>query len=366
MSTRWLTIVVGVLLAVSLVSCGKPPPPPPAPVIHLVTIDNANPRRDADGHILDAHGGCIQYFNGLFYLYGTAYGTNLDSLDLRDHFVAYSSPDLQQWKLEGTLIPNQPQGVYTRPYVVFNATTHKYVLWYNWFPKLWDGQAGVATSDSPTGPFTVVTPAAHLHGNGPGDGSLFQDDDGTAYYIYTSMKENYSVRVEQLTPDYLDTSGQVGDVFVRGTEAPVLFHRGAMYYVLVGSLCPDCPQGNEVYVLTATNPLAHFVPRLDWSINRRTEAGSVQTAPGMTNVTVENKTTVPNIAAQQTWVLKMPGAGDPVFLWMGDRWGSTPDGQKGHDFQYWSPPMEFDATGRLMPLQNVPKWSATWETRPVQ
>lgn len=352
------------VLAIFLVSCSQGPPPEPL-FTGTIKVDNEHPRRDVDGHIIDAHGGCIQIFNGRFYLYGTAYGTNLDSLDTRDYFVAYSSPDLQQWKLEGRLIPDQPQGIYTRPYVIYNSTTHKYVLWYNWFAKLWVGQAGVATSDSPTGPFTVVTPAAHVRGNCPGDGSLFKDDDGTAYYVYTSMNENYSVRVERLTPDYLDTAGEAGDVFVRGTEAPILFHRGATYYVLTGSLCPDCPEGNEVFVLTATNPLAHFIPRLDWNINRRPEAGTVPLRAGQASVVVEKKDRVPNIPAQQTWVLKIPTAGEPVFLWLGDRWGSTPDGQKGHDFQFWSPPLEFDATGRLMPLTNAPQWSLTLDGKPA-
>lgn len=29
--------------------------------------------------------------------------------------------------------------------------------------------------------------------------------------------------------------------------------------------------------------------------------------------------------------------GTTAFVWTGDRWKSTPDGQKGHDFQYWQP-----------------------------
>ena len=36
---------------------------------------------------------------------------------------------------------------------------------------------------------------------------------------------------------------------------------------------------------------------------------------------------------------------------MGDRWGSRPDGVKGHDFQYWSRPLEFTADGGILPLQ---------------
>jgi hypothetical protein len=35
---------------------------------------------------------------------------------------------------------------------------------------------------------------------------------------------------------------------------------------------------------------------------------------------------------------------------MGDRWGSRPDGIKGHDFQYWSRPLEFEADGMIKQL----------------
>jgi hypothetical protein len=31
-------------------------------------------------------------------------------------------------------------------------------------------------------------------------------------------------------------------------------------------------------------------------------------------------------------------------MWQGDRWQSSPDGQKGHDFTYFGP-MTFDANG---------------------
>ena len=50
---------------------------------------------------------------------------------------------------------HQPEGIYYRPYVIYNARTRKYVLWYNWYKKTWDGQYGVATSDRPQGPFTI-------------------------------------------------------------------------------------------------------------------------------------------------------------------------------------------------------------------
>ena len=40
----------------------------------IVTIDNSMPRRDVDGKIIDAHGGCLHFYDGRYYLYGEAYG----------------------------------------------------------------------------------------------------------------------------------------------------------------------------------------------------------------------------------------------------------------------------------------------------
>jgi hypothetical protein len=46
---------------------------------------------------------------------------------------------------------------------------------------------------------------------------------------------------------------------------------------------------------------------------------------------------------------------------MGDRWGSRPDGVKGHDFQFWSAPLRFGADDNILPIENVPTWQANVE-----
>lgn len=48
--------------------------PAATPQARTVTIRNDVPRRDVQGHIIDAHDGCLHFFNGRYYLYGTAYG----------------------------------------------------------------------------------------------------------------------------------------------------------------------------------------------------------------------------------------------------------------------------------------------------
>jgi hypothetical protein len=335
---------LAVFLAVGTLACNDRHRPPdggtPTRRLQTVTINNSMPRRDVSGNIIDAHGGGLQYFNGRFYLYGTAYGTNDNSLALNCPFRVYSSPDLEQWTYEGELLRQPPTGIYTRPSVVFNLRTRKYVLWYNWFPKLWDGQAAVATSDSPVGPFTIINPDVHLSQTRLGDGSLFVDDDGTGYYIYTSMGDGYSVRVERLTPDYLGATGETSKVLAKGGEAPVLFRRRNLYFALCGPLCPDCPEGSLIQVFSATSPLGPFYPRS--VLNHRAEDGATV------------------MRAQQACVAKIPMAAEPLYIWMGDRWQSSPDKVKGHDAQFWSAPLQFSPDGDIRPIKNIQRWDITW------
>lgn len=355
--------------AIFLVSCSRQ-----SQNVQMVTISNVDPRLDVKGQIVDAHGGCLQYFSGRFYLYGTAFGTNRDYAAYNCPLVVYSSPDLKIWTFEGDLLKSPPDGVFYRPYVVFNPKTRKYVAWYNWYPKLWHGQDGVAVSDNPGGPFTIVCPKAHLAGSCPGDGSLFVDDDGTGYYIYTDIAEDYAVRVERLTPDFLDSSGKISNVMSSETEAPVLFRRNDVYYALCGPLCASCPKGSDVQVFTSSSPLGPYSTQLSANINSLSSAGNLtkSTVTSSTNsgragtktgggywLTFPPRASVPFIPAQQTWIAKIPANGDSVYIWMGDRWGSNPDGLIAHDFQYWVP-LDFTADGHILRLKGIARWYIGW------
>ncbi len=77
---------------------------------------------------------------------------------------------------------------------------------------------------------------------GNGDGSLFVDDDGTGYYIYTSIREGYTIHIERLTPDYLGVTGESSSVLAVGGEAPVLFRRNRFYYALFRAFCAFFPR----------------------------------------------------------------------------------------------------------------------------
>jgi hypothetical protein len=299
-------------------------------------VQNTEPRCDVNGDIIDAHDGCLQYFNGRYYLYGTAYGRSA-GFGINNRFRVYSSANMEHWQFEGELIENQPDGVFYRPYVVYNAATRKYVLWFNWYPQLWDGFMGAAVSDTPVGPFKIATMDVKLSQarDRPGDGSLFVDDDGTGYFIYTVIGQGHAIRVERLTADYLGSTGETSEVLATGCEAPAMFRRGNLYYTLFDSNCCFCVRGSGARVFTAASPLGPYTYR--GNINR-------------------DVTGNPIIAAQQTYVARLPAPGGDTYVWMGDRWGSRPDGIKGHDLQYWSAPLQFLPDGNIAPLADRPGW----------
>ena len=312
-----------------------------SPKFQSITVRNADPRRDVKGEIVDAHDGCLQFFAGRYYLYGTAYGKSA-GYSINNRFRVYSSPDLQHWNFEGELLKEPPDGVYYRPYVVRNPKTGKYILWYNWYPKLWEGQVGVAISDTPVGPFTIVNAKVHLSQAeySPGDGSPFVDEDGIAYFIYTAIDQDHSVRVERLTADFLGSSGEASKVLGTDAEAPAMFRRDNRYYALFDTTCCFCSAGSGARVLVAASPLGPY--REMANINRRPDGQVI-------------------VPAQQTFVAGIPAKDGTAFLWMADRWGSRPDGIKGHDLQFWSAPLRFASDGAILPIENVDSWKLTIE-----
>lgn len=295
-----------------------------------ITISNVEPRRDhLNGSIVDVHDGCLETFEGRYYLYGTAYA-DTDGFVPTNRYVCYRSDDLVSWTFQGELLLNPPAGVYYRPYVKYNQHTKKYVLWYNWYPTLWDGQYGVATSDTPEGPFTIHNGNVKVRNAKPGDHGLFVDEDGTGYVIYTSIALNHGISIEKLSDDYMSSTLEGTGLLAEGCEACAMFKRDGKYYALFDDCCCFCPQGTGAKVFTATSPLGPYTQ--SGNINRKEDG-------------------TPVIAAQQTHVAQIPSPQGMQYLWMGDRWGSRPDGIKGHDFQYWSSPMKFRPDGTIEPLK---------------
>jgi hypothetical protein len=327
-----------------------------------VVIDNSKPRRDTDGQILDAHEGCLRFFNGKYYLYGTRFGhANGEG---ENPYGVYSSADLEEWTNEGIILTNTAKGTLWRPHVVYNEKTHKYVLWYHG-----GGGMGVATADRPEGPFHEVNADAPRTHQDNGDLGLFRDSNGTAYITYTyrdkftfppseqllSIREEpipyYRIVVEELSLDYLSGAGRVTAPVAGNSEAPSLFRRGDLYYLMFDNTCGFCAAGTGARVYIARQPLGPFTYK--GNINRAGPQSRNLPSP-WTKVGTGRKDAI--VKAQQSCVAVLPGPHGEQYLWMGDRWGSTPDGIKGHDLQYWAP-LLFDPDGMIQQLENKSTWT---------
>jgi len=59
----------------------------------IAVITNTVARAGTDGNIVDAHEGCLEFFEGRSYLYGTRYG-EADGSTKANKYVCYSSDNL--------------------------------------------------------------------------------------------------------------------------------------------------------------------------------------------------------------------------------------------------------------------------------
>jgi hypothetical protein len=233
-----------------------------------IKVDNANPRYDVTGKIVDAHDGRIIQFDNKYYWYGTSYGKT-NGFTNANTYVCYSSPNMMDWTFEGKLLQGEKPGVYYRPHVVYNKKNKQYILWFNWNPTLWNGQFGVATSNKPTGPFTMLNENVKVKNSalGVGDLGVFIDDDEVAYLSYNTI-QNHKLSVEKLDENYTASTMQGSPIIIEHCEAGGMFKKNGLYYLLTDYTCCFCTQGSGAQVFTASNPLGPYNFRQN--INRYT------------------------------------------------------------------------------------------------
>ena len=152
------------------------------------------------------------------------------------------------------------------------------------------------------------------------------DDDGSGFLIYTSLAQAHSISIAPLSPDFTESLPAQNTDFLPGTdhtscfEAPALFKRAGVYYATVSVCSCFGKAGADVWVYTSLHPLGPYT--------RRADLGNAE-------------------HSQQNYVFIAPlTSGETAYVWTGDRWKSTPDGQKAHDFQYWQP-LNFTSGGEL-------------------
>ncbi|XP_057482698.1 uncharacterized protein LOC130769416 isoform X2 [Actinidia eriantha] len=272
---------------------------------------------DTDGNPIQAHGGGILYDEKSRKYYW--YGEFKEGPTYRAHKKAaarvdiigvgcYSSKDLWTWKHEGIVLVAEEtdethdlhkSNVLERPKVIYNEKTGKYVMWMHVDDANYTkASVGIAVSDSPTGPFDYLY-SKRPHGFDSRDMTIFKDDDGVAYLIYSS-EDNSELHVGPLNPDYLDVTRVMRTILVgQHREAPAVFKYQGTYYMITSGCTGWAP--NEA--------LAHASESI---------LGPWETMgnPCIGGNKVFRQTT---FFAQSTFVLPLSGL-PGSFIFMADRW----------------------------------------------
>jgi hypothetical protein len=320
--------------------------------------------RDTSGEAINAHGGGMLSFQGVYYWYGElkegkTYLAKVNKTWGGTRVIAggvscYSSTNLYDWKNEGVALPSVAdnpdsdlacENVIERPKVIHNTRTGKFVMWLHQdSPNYAAARSGVAVSDSPAGPFTYLgsfrpnagawplnatesdknpgapTPLARDFEGGQmsRDMTLFVDDDGKAYQFYAS-EDNSTMQVSQLTDDYLKPSGKYARIFIgRSMEAPAVFKHNGRYYI-IASGC------------TGWDPNAARSAVADNIFGPWTELGNP----------CRGADAEKTFSCQSACVLEIPGSAGR-FIAMFDRWNKW----NLQDSRYVWLPVEFDGEGR--------------------
>lgn len=318
----------------------------------LESIEPGKKWPDTKGEHINAHGGGVLFYEGKYYWYGENRPER--GFTTKVGVEVYSSTDLMNWTDEGVaLAVSEEDGhdiergcIMERPKVVYNDKTKKFVMLFHLELKgkgYAAARVGFAVSDTPTGPFRFIRSLRPNAGQWPKDFSekdikkakklkpsdykewwtpqwrkavntglllardvpggqmsrdmtVYVDDDGKAYHIY-SAEENLTLNIAELTDDYLEYTGDFIRIAPGGhNEAPTIFKRNGMYWMITSGCTGWDP--NEARMFTSSSI---------W--------GPWEQLPSPFVGDHSEKT----FYSQGTYVLKVHGTED-TFIFMADRW----------------------------------------------
>jgi beta-xylosidase len=338
---------------------------------------------DQEGKHINAHGGGVLFHEGKYYWFGEHKTEGKSGNRANVGVGVYSSADLYNWNNEGIALKVAEENsgseiekgsIIERPKVIYNAKTKKFVMWFHLELKNQSYNAartGVATSNQVTGPYTYVKSFRPNAGKWPinfnddwksktvkeadlkawtaewrkevaeglfvkrdlqkgqmaRDMTLFVDDDGKAYHIYSS-EENLTLHLAELTADYLAFTGKYITIEPGGhNEAPAIIkHQGKYYLVTSGCTGWD------------PNAARSFVADSIWGPWKSLGNPCVGDGAELT------------FKSQSTFILPVAGKKD-TYIFMADRW--TPE--NAIDGRYIWLPMTI-ADGKP-----VIKWQDNWK-----
>jgi hypothetical protein len=251
---------------------------------------------DDRGQQIQAHGGGITHWKGVYYWFGE---DRSQSNDPDKRYVAcYSSRDLVHWKFRRQVVAlSDPEHlgarwVLERPKVFVNPRTHKFVLYAHLDDAHYKlARVMVAVSDRIDGDYRYVKSYRPLDQESRDIGQ-FVDDDGAAYLIFESRPTG-GFFIARLTDDYMDVEKTT---FIKAPlEGGAVVHYGNRYYV-IGSHMTGWRPNPDVFA----------------------------TASSLAGPWTEFKDIAPPEAntydAQSTMLIKVIGSKTSTVVFMGDIW----------------------------------------------
>ena len=339
---------------------------------------------DRKGEHINAHGGGLLFHEGKYYWYGENRPARGFTTEVG--VEVYSSSDLMNWEDEGVALAVSEEAghdiergcIMERPKVVRNPKTGKFVMLFHLELKgkgYAAARVGFAESDSPVGPFRLIRSLRPNAGKWPTDFSrrdirkakklkeadykewwtpewreaireglllardvpggqmsrdmtVYVDDDGKAYHIY-SAEENLTLNLAELTDDYLDYTGRYVRIAPGGqNEAPTIFKRDGVYWMITSGCTGWAP--NEARMFKAASL---------WGPWEQLPSPFV------------GKDAKKSFHTQGTYIFKVEGTEDG-FVFMADRW--NPQSLK-NSRHIWLP-IDFEADGTPV-IRWVDSWS---------
>jgi len=312
---------------------------------------------DDHGLHINAHGGGVLFHDGMYFWFGEHKIAGLAGNHAHVGVHVYSSRDLYNWRDEGiALAVSDDQKseiargcILERPKVIFNPRTKMFVMWFHLEAAgnaYASARSGVAVARKPTGPYTFLrslrpnagvwpqnVPAKwrkplpleelerlaqldltggplpyypkHLlfrrdfaGGQMARDMTLFVDDDGSAFHIYTS-EANGTLHISRLSDDFLSPAGTYIRVLPgRFNEAPAMMKWAGRYFLFTSDCTGWAP--NAARLLVADSVLG------EWE-----ELGNPCIGTNVQTATTFN--------SQSTFILPVQGRHD-AYIFMADRW----------------------------------------------
>jgi Glycosyl hydrolases family 43 len=285
----------------------------------IATINNTGPWNDTSGTHIQAHGGGFIKVCDTWYWFGEDKTLNTNGTGNFHAISCYASKDLVHWEHRNKVVTtstapvlNNTSLIIERPKVIYNASTHLYVMWAHWDMEscpgggsgYCDSEAVVFTSPTVDGNYTYV---GHFQpgGDGSRDCALWQESDGTAYFISTggpggnAAGDFRDTEVYELSSDYL-TVKSTTKIWPSDTrEAYAFWKVNGTYYGVSSAQTGWAP--NQAAYLSST--------------------GSVNGPWNNTFAPLGDGTST--WSSQPTYVIPIVGSQTTTYIYAGDIWNSN-------------------------------------------